>query len=84
MSDPRVRRLQRWVIAISIVVVFLGILVPTAVIIFTNNSQQDTQLLISCTTAKSNIEQLHALKKIGRELGLPSQFHIPALPEECK
>src|SRR5262245_28563674 len=44
----------------------------------------ETQLVVACTSAKANIEQLEALRAVARTLGLPSNtVVIPPLPPEC-
>lgn len=75
--------MQNWLITLAIVVVFLGIAVPTAVIVFSNAAADQTQLTVSCTSARSNIEILQALSKFAHQLGVPVTWEIPELPPEC-
>lgn len=47
------------------------------------NRLDEQQLSITCTSARSNIQQLEALQDISRTLGLPTTFSIPEVPAEC-
>jgi hypothetical protein len=44
----------------------------------------NVQVTISCQSARANIEQLEALQDISMQLGIPTHFTIPTLPEECR
>lgn len=86
----KVRRLQNWVIVMAVLIVFLGIAAPAAVIVYFNESAQTAQreadrrqVEISCTSARANVSQLEALGKFARQLGVPVTWMVPELPEEC-
>jgi hypothetical protein len=96
VSDQRakVRRLQNWLIALAVVVVFLGIAAPTAVIIITNTNAAKTQTTVICENTKTAIAILEAgirngdiTEDIARSLGLPipspPPIVIPEVPPEC-
>lgn len=83
MSERRVRRLQNWLLALAFVVVFLGVAIPTAVIIYVNTQAEETQLAVACTSARANIAELTALSKFAHELGVPVTWTVPDLPSGC-
>jgi hypothetical protein len=91
----RIKRLQNWLITLAIGVVFLGVAVPAAVILYFNEQTQETQTTIICENAKTTILILQAglrngdiTEDIARSLGLPISppppIVIPELPEECR
>lgn len=44
----------------------------------------NVQLQVSCASARANIEQLEALRRVTRSLGLPPEtVVVPEVPEEC-
>jgi hypothetical protein len=91
----RIKRLQNWLVTLAVVVVFLGVAVPTVVIIYFNEQAQETQTAIVCDNAKTTILILKAglrngdiTEDIAQSLGLPipppPPIVIPELPEECR
>jgi hypothetical protein len=95
VTDPKVKRLQNWLVSLAVVVVFLGIAAPTAVIVITNTNAAKTQTTIVCENAKTAIAILKAgirngdiTEDIARSLGLPipspPPIVVPTLPEECR
>jgi len=76
-------RLRRWVLSLTVVVVFLGIFVPVTVILYFQRSATETELELSCVTFRANIDQLEALEALEHRLGIPVDFTIPPLPPEC-
>jgi hypothetical protein len=90
----KVRRLQNQILAVAIIVVFLGIAAPTAVIIYFNQEADQTQTAIVCENAETTILLLEAAirngdiaESIARSLGLPipppPPIVIPEVPPEC-
>jgi hypothetical protein len=91
----RIKRLQNWLIALAVAVVFLGVAAPTGVVLFFNAQSEETQTTIVCENAKTAIAILQAgirngdiTEDIARSLGLPipppPPIVIPELPEECR
>lgn len=78
-----VGRLRLWILALTVVVVFLGVFVPITVILYFQRSATDTQRELSCVTFRANIDQLNALEALEHRLGVPVDFTIPPLPPEC-
>lgn len=67
------------IIALPIVIV-AALLAPA----YVTRRVNDAQLAVSCQSAKSNAQQLEALKSIAEDLGIPVRFTIPPPLPECK
>ena len=75
----------RWLIlALLMAVVFFAIAAPVLVVTFNQQLSNRTQLAITCTSARSDIEQLTALNEIADRLGIPHDFRVPEIPAECE
>jgi hypothetical protein len=74
------QKLKEWTIALIVPLMFVAAWVSVQSV---NNQQQEQRLKIQCSIQQQNIEQLHALKQIARELGLPGAFEIPPRSAEC-
>jgi hypothetical protein len=59
--------------------VVLALLAPA----YVTRRVDDIQLQVGCQSARSNVEQMHALASIARSLGIPRTFDIPKVPAEC-
>jgi len=79
----RLSRLKAWVIALSAIVVFFGIVVPVAVISFQQDAIERSSLAVTCSSARANVFQLEALAALEERLGIPVDFSIPEVPVEC-
>lgn len=67
-------------IAVLPLIIFVALVVP----VYFSRQIDASQLEISCISARSNISQLEALSALERRLGVPQDFEIPKLPEECR
>lgn len=94
-TRDRVRRLRRAVLVLLVVVVFGAFVAPLAVIWSFQSASNDAQLAVTCTTLKSSIAELQAIRRngiiledIARSFGLPVAFPpplpIPEVPAECR
>lgn len=77
----RFRRRVLWSIGI---VIFLALAAPISLGIYYQSASDRSALVVTCSSAKSNISQLEALAALERRLGIPQDFVIPELPEECR
>jgi hypothetical protein len=66
-------------------VIILTTLVVLSVIgtAWVTSQVDEAQFTISCVSAKSNVDQLTALREISDQLGVPVTFRIPEVPPEC-
>jgi hypothetical protein len=72
--------LRDWIVAgILVVMVATIFIIP----VYVQKKVAESQLNITCLSAKTNIQQLAALDDISRKLGLPTEFIVPTLPPEC-
>lgn len=79
----RVSRL-RWLVLVLVLVVVLGATAGFGYLSRLGQRQAiQTQLAVTCTSAKSDIEQLTALNEIADRLGIPHEFVVPRLPAQC-
>lgn len=84
MNNGRLTRLRYWVIALTMVVVFAAFAAPIMVVFFVQQESSNTIKAITCVSAQANIDQLQAQASLHRRLGVPIDFDIPTLPEECE
>lgn len=82
-ENNRLNRLRAWLLGLAVVVVVFGGAAPILVTTWLEDRVQEAEFDITCSSARSNIEQLTVLAQIARELGLPTSIEIPSLPEEC-
>ena len=93
-GNGRVTRLRRWLLALTIVVIAGAVAAPIIGSAIVERNEAETQLAVTCTSARANISQLEAiqtngkiLKRIARSLGLPIDVppfpEIPEVPPEC-
>lgn len=76
--------MKRWaVLALLVIIVFFVIAAPALVVLSNQRIANDTQLAVTCTSARANIEQLSALEEIADKLGIPHDFNVPEVPPEC-
>jgi hypothetical protein len=74
------QKLKEWIIALLVPLMLLAAWWSVNAV----NKQNDAnRLTVVCSSEEQNIEQLHALKQIARELGLPGDFEIPQRSAEC-
>lgn len=78
-----VSRLRWYVIGLSAVLIFGAIVMPLTVIYYNKRATEDSTLIVACQVARGNISQLKALRELHHHLGIPVNFRIPVLPEEC-
>jgi hypothetical protein len=71
------------IFVLVMVIVFAAFAAPALVIRYTQQLSNQTQLAVTCTSARSNIEQLTALNEIADQLGIPHTFTVPEVPAEC-
>lgn len=79
----QIARLRWYVIGLFAAVVFSAVVIPFGVIYFQRQATESATLVVTCQNAKGNIAQLKALRALEHRLGLPVDFRIPVLPEEC-
>jgi hypothetical protein len=86
MSDDhaKLNRLRGWFLALAVLVVFAGALIPIGVTYWIQAKVDEAQFDITCTSVRANVDQLKALRSIARELGIPAPFDIPEVPPECE
>lgn len=65
------------------VIVFAAVAAPVYVVRYNQRQAAQTQLIVSCSSARSNAEQLAALNEIADQLGIPHEFTVPKVPAEC-
>jgi hypothetical protein len=74
------QKLKEWIIALIVPLMLLAAWWSVNAV----NKQNDAnRLTVVCSSEQQNIEQLHALKQIAKELGLPGDFEIPPRSAEC-
>jgi hypothetical protein len=73
-------RLRTWVGVILVPIVLIGALAAPA---YVTRRVNDVQLSVTCQSARSNAQQLKALRSIAVDLGIPVRFTIPSPPPEC-
>jgi hypothetical protein len=69
-----------WIVAGILAVMVASLFVIPA---YVQRRVDESQLTITCLSARANIQQLGALREISDRLGLPTTFRIPPLPPEC-
>ena len=75
---------HRWaILALLIVVVFFAISAPILVVSFNERIANQTQLAVTCTSARASVQELTALNEIADRLGIPHEFTVPEVPPEC-
>lgn len=62
------------------IIIFIALVVPA----YFSQRIDAQSLQIACISAKTNISQLEALAALEKRLGIPQDFTIPPLPEECR
>ena len=82
-AEARLSRLKAWVIALAAIVVFFGVVVPVAVVVFQQDAVERSSLAVTCASARANVFQLEALAALEERLGIPVDFSIPEVPDEC-
>jgi type II secretory pathway pseudopilin PulG len=82
-GNGRIDRLRRWLLALTIVVIAGAVAAPIIGSAILNAREAETQLVVSCTSARANVAQLTALREISDQLGVPTNFAIPEVPPEC-
>ena len=82
-GNGRITRLRRWLLALTVVVIAGAVAAPIVGSAILNTREAETQLVVSCTSARANISQLTALREISDQLGVPTNFTIPEVPPEC-
>lgn len=82
-GNGRVDRLRRWLLALTIVVVAGAVAAPIIGASIVARNTSETQLVVSCTSARANINQLEALRQFSRQIGVPWTYPIPDIPPEC-
>ncbi len=82
-DNGRVLRLRRWLLVLTIVVLTGAVTAPIIGAAIVDRREAGTQLVIACTSARSNITQLEALRAFSRRLGVPWTYPIPEVPPEC-
>jgi len=78
-----IARLRWMVLVMSILIIIGGIAAPVVVVIAQRQAARTTQTIISCSSARSNVSQLEALREISDRLGVPVMFRVPEVPPEC-
>jgi hypothetical protein len=73
-------RLRTWVAVILVPIILVAALAAPA---YVTSRVNEVQLSVTCQSARSNAQQLEALKSIAVDLGIPVRFTIPSLPPEC-
>jgi hypothetical protein len=81
MDGELSRKLKEWIIAIIVPMMLVAAWWSVTTV---NNQNDANRLAVICTSEQANIYQLKALKHISRDLGLPSDFEIPEVTEECR
>lgn len=79
----RIRRLQRWVWALTLVVLAGAITAPVVGSSIVDRQTAETQLVVTCTSARATVASLEAQRAFARELGVPWRYPIPEVPPEC-
>lgn len=82
-TAAKLSRLQVWIIALSCIIVFAAFAAPLAVISYNQKAAAETQLVVSCTSARANIIQLEALRSFAEQIGVPWVYPVPEVPPEC-
>lgn len=74
-------RVLSWPVVVLLTLVVSLSVVLTAVV----QARIDrSQLEVTCTSARANVEQLRAIEAVAIELGVPVTFTIPKVPPECE
>ena len=79
----RLTRLRYTVLILLMIVVFAAAAAPIYVVRYNQRQAIETQLAVTCTSARANISQLTALNEIADRLGIPHEFVVPRMPVEC-
>jgi hypothetical protein len=82
-GNGRVSRLRRWLLALTIVVIAGAVAAPIVGSALIERNTAETQLAVTCTSARANINQLEALQAFSMQLGVPWSYPIPEVPPEC-
>lgn len=72
-----------WRDVVAAVVVPLILVVGIAIPVFDAARTNEGTLIVVCENLKSTNKTLTALKAVSNELGIPGEFTIPEVPEEC-
>lgn len=66
-------------------VLILPLLIAAAFILYASVTRavNESQLNVTCVSARANVEQLTALREIADQLGVPVLFTVPKVPPEC-
>lgn len=80
MTRGRVHAALEWARQFTVpLLIIVAIVIPSWV-----GARVDNALLeVSCNAARSNQQQLLALHQVAEELGLPGDFTVTPLPQEC-
>lgn len=68
---------------IQAIILFVVIAFTLGGLGYLQNRVDTVQRSITCISAEANIEQLEALTEIADRLGIPHDFTVPEVPEEC-
>ena len=80
----KVRRLRWQVVILSAIIVLGAVVVPFGVTYIQRRVTENATVRITCISTRANIAQLAALEALEHRLGVPVDFTIPDLPEECR
>jgi hypothetical protein len=73
-------RLREYAVPVLLAAAIAVGLVRVAIETKNNNQANRT---ITCQSARSNVDQLTALREIANQLGVPVTFRVPEVPPEC-
>lgn len=82
-TEAKLVRLRVYVIALLAVVVFASAVIPFGVVYLQRETTQAATIEITCSGFRNQVSQLEALEQLEHRLGIPVDFTIPRLPEEC-
>lgn len=78
-----VSRLRWTVFALVLTLVFIATAAPIYITRYNQRQAVQTELAVTCVSARANIEQLQALAEIADQLGVPHEFTVPEVPAAC-
>jgi hypothetical protein len=81
--ERQIQRLRMTLFVLVMILVFAAFAAPVVVIRYNQTLANRTELAVTCSSARSNIEQLTALNEIADQLGIPHKFTVPEVPAEC-
>lgn len=82
-TEAKLARLRWYVVVLVVMLVFGAVTAPFGVVFLQRRITENATVNITCVSARANISQLQALSALERRLGVPVDFTIPHLPEEC-